>query len=271
MIYLKKLFILLLLTCFAHISISQVIMTEDFNSGGATWHPILQQNQPSAWMVGTSLFGFNFDTTPFAYAYAETFLSGLHTDVQKVTPVNCAPHNSNKIIYMAFDYKVKTGINHYSYAGINYMTQFDTVWASTTDTMGRDTVDISLLAGNPITIFFHMSCFDCLDQTDYFAVDNVVVFASDIPLNTNNPNEQNNNFTIYPNPTVSDITVNFNPVKDNKSSIEVYNNLGKLIAKRIIKQDNNTVNIDLSSFPSGVYFVKSIYKQSVLTKKIIKN
>lgn len=59
----------------------------------------------------------------------------------------------------------------------------------------------------------------------------------------------NNNFTIYPNPTSSTITING---LLNKTQVEIYNYLGKQM--KIHQLKNQVFNV--SNYPKGVYFVK---------------
>ena len=85
-----------------------------------------------------------------------------------------------------------------------------------------------------------------LKQVDYdgkFAYSNIVaVSLQDVQ-----------DFQVYPNPSVGVFKVR--GFSDNfTSSVDVYNNLGQLVYTIVAK---NNVEIDISSQPSGIYFVKS--------------
>jgi len=92
----------------------------------------------------------------------------------------------------------------------------------------------------------------------YTAIDDVSITVS---TGLETPNNQN--FSIYPNPTTGIVTIE--GAKDSK--ITVYN----MIGEAIYTNDNATAitTIDLSSFSVGNYFVKIINNEGVSTQKII--
>ena len=75
---------------------------------------------------------------------------------------------------------------------------------------------------------------------------------------------------IFPNPVedVVNIQIPGNLIVDNNFSIEIYNSTGKLLLRKELV--SNTNSIDLSNSPSGTYIVKLITDQEIITKKIIK-
>lgn len=75
-----------------------------------------------------------------------------------------------------------------------------------------------------------------------------------------------NTVYVYPNPNNGNFTIALPP--NQQAEVEIYNLSGQLIKKAAIK-DNGS--IDISRQPNGIYFVKIIDKQQVITQKIIKN
>ena len=71
---------------------------------------------------------------------------------------------------------------------------------------------------------------------------------------------------VYPNPTSSEITVQYasSPIRD----VEVSDMYGKLLAR--IPVNDYRVDMDLSSFASGVYFLRVTMEQGVVTKRVVK-
>lgn len=71
---------------------------------------------------------------------------------------------------------------------------------------------------------------------------------------------------IYPNPTFDLITV------ENLNSSTVQIQLTHQTGKLIVSQTTNSehFNIDLSSYPAGIYYMSVIYNKVVLTKKIVR-
>lgn len=76
-----------------------------------------------------------------------------------------------------------------------------------------------------------------------------------------------NEITLYPNPAKNEVNLKWNQPED--VSVRIYNTLGKLI--RFDKKVNlfNGFRIDVSSFNTGVYFVKISSTKGEITKKLI--
>ena len=72
---------------------------------------------------------------------------------------------------------------------------------------------------------------------------------------------------IYPNPTSEVINLRFS--QNEVSQVFIYDCTGKTVYKN--KQiNNNELTIDLSTFKSGMYFVKIQKDKSILSTKIVK-
>ena len=70
--------------------------------------------------------------------------------------------------------------------------------------------------------------------------------------------------SFFPNPTTNILTIE----TSQKSSVEILNLEGQII-KSYKSTDNNTI-IDVSSFSSGIYFIKASSDKGVVVKKFIK-
>jgi gingipain R len=67
----------------------------------------------------------------------------------------------------------------------------------------------------------------------------------------------NNEISIYPNPATQLLSVNFGDIQKNNVGITVFDLFGKkIVSMTNPKIVNNTTDIDVSSLPSGVYFVR---------------
>ena len=73
------------------------------------------------------------------------------------------------------------------------------------------------------------------------------------------------NISIYPNPTSTSITIAFNKVCGN---LFIYDLLGQMVYNS--KLNSSTASIDLSSFAKGIYFVEVQNDGGILRKKFIK-
>jgi Secretion system C-terminal sorting domain/Sortilin, neurotensin receptor 3, len=75
-----------------------------------------------------------------------------------------------------------------------------------------------------------------------------------------------NDLKIYPNPASSEVNIKWNKSED--VSVRIYNTLGKLMYYGKSVNLMNGVNIDVSSFDSGMYFVKLNSTKGEITKKL---
>lgn len=88
-------------------------------------------------------------------------------------------------------------------------------------------------------------------------------------------NYRNNNidFVIYPNPSTSQVTIEFELSETKNASIEIKNILGqtvRMISNNSFAKGINKVEIDLSEFSSGLYFVQLQSENKITSKKFIK-
>ncbi len=109
------------------------------------------------------------------------------------------------------------------------------------------------------------------DYMNYFAsgvwyIDNVRIFGesgTSVFEHTENPA-----FQLYPNPSYG--LVNFSSNKEVKdATLKITDVTGILVLEKTI--DSNTEEIDLSSYPSGIYFVQYNYPKKSFIKKLIIN
>ena len=73
---------------------------------------------------------------------------------------------------------------------------------------------------------------------------------------------------IYPNPTVSDVTLDFTKMPKSDVNIYLYNDAGKVIVND--KISNTHYSLKMKNYSSGVYFLKVTAESSKKTYKIIK-
>ena len=89
----------------------------------------------------------------------------------------------------------------------------------------------------------------------------------------NNPNPINNDsinsieMKVYPNPTNSNFSINISDIDNNDCKIYIYNIYGNLIKNIQNPKYFNEINFEEQA--PGIYFIKYLYKDKSLTKKII--
>lgn len=76
---------------------------------------------------------------------------------------------------------------------------------------------------------------------------------------------------IAPNPTNGNVTISFSDKEFDKSGIIILDILGQIIQQIDEVNHTESVNIDLSNHPSGLYFIKVFTKEGIITKKIVLN
>lgn len=86
-------------------------------------------------------------------------------------------------------------------------------------------------------------------------------------------------FSIYPNPTNGKFMLQFNgpdgtvgswKQNDPEAVIQVYNILGEKVADLTDLASNSSSEVDLSSIPNGIYFIRLKDSKSTYTQKLIK-
>ena len=75
------------------------------------------------------------------------------------------------------------------------------------------------------------------------------------------------NIQVYPNPVKSKLNIEFKNSIADEYIIELYNLFGKRIFIR--NTNSRTVNIDMSNFSSGLYLLKCLAGNEIITKKIV--
>lgn len=100
------------------------------------------------------------------------------------------------------------------------------------------------------------------------------IYLDDINLRTVviNPNLKAQGLLITPNPTSGMIAVQFYPYPVKLNAIQIFNGLGQKIQEVNVAggQASNYYNFNLSSYTSGTYYVRVVFNDRVIIKKVIK-
>lgn len=100
------------------------------------------------------------------------------------------------------------------------------------------------------------------------------IYLDDVNLRTViiNPNLKAQGFLVTPNPTKGMIAVQFYPQPTKLSAIQLFNELGQQLQELKITsgQVNNYYSFNLGAYTSGTYYVRVVFTDKVVTKKIIK-
>jgi PKD repeat protein len=90
-----------------------------------------------------------------------------------------------------------------------------------------------------------------------------------IITSVDNPIINNEPINIYPNPTYNIVNIEFSGITG-KSTINVYNLVGEnIVSKEINPTYNNLLQIDLSAYKSGIYFVMVDTGTKIISKRVM--
>lgn len=107
-----------------------------------------------------------------------------------------------------------------------------------------------------------------IDSIQSYFKDGFARIISSCGLPTSVKNDvKKSNLLVYPNPFSAQFNINYS-TKNNNATLEVYNILGERILSQSIQQDVTT--IDLSSQKKGIYFIRIVDGENLLTQKVIK-
>ncbi len=101
------------------------------------------------------------------------------------------------------------------------------------------------------------------------------LYLDDININTVtvNPNLKEAGFLVSPNPTEGLVSVQFYPHPTDLTGVYIYDANGRMVMERNVtsgKVSTNVYDFDLGQYASGLYIVKAVFTNRVLTKKIVK-
>lgn len=101
------------------------------------------------------------------------------------------------------------------------------------------------------------------------------IYLDDINIRTVtlNPNLKEAGFLVTPNPTSGLISVQFYPHPTGLRSIHIYNISGQEVTKLLLPAEEVPTNIfefNLQNYAAGMYIVKAVFDDKILTKKIVK-
>lgn len=127
----------------------------------------------------------------------------------------------------------------------------------------KDSIDVSAYSGNNNVMFVFRNT---TGNENNVYIDDVNVRTVKI-----NPNLKARGFMVTPNPTSGLIAIQFYPQPTDLIAIQIYNSVGQMIGQiQTGSEPNVYYNFDLSRYAQGTYFVKAVYTDKVLIKKIVK-
>jgi type IX secretion system substrate protein len=91
------------------------------------------------------------------------------------------------------------------------------------------------------------------------------IFANNPVITVGVEENDNNNIVVMPNPAVNNLMVKN---LERGSTVEIYNNLGQVVFSELVNTNNLSINV--SNFDNGIYTIKNINNDNVITNTFVK-
>jgi len=125
-------------------------------------------------------------------------------------------------------------------------------------------VDLSSVASQSITRFAMFIDQGVVNWDGYFLDD---FNLSSTPLLLNEIIESKL-VSVFPQPANSNLNIKVNLNNNEVYTLDFYNSQGKVLSSKVLNKNSDNINLDVSEYKSGIYFIKVHSKNSLHTKKV---
>jgi hypothetical protein len=125
-------------------------------------------------------------------------------------------------------------------------------------------VDLSSVASQSITRFVMFIDQGVVNWDLYFLDD---FNLSSTPLLFNEINESNL-ISVFPQPAKNSLNIQVKLNNNEINTLDLYNSQGKILLSNVLNKNSENINLDVSQFKSGIYFIKVHSKNNLYTKKV---
>ena len=125
-------------------------------------------------------------------------------------------------------------------------------------------VDLSSVASQSITRFVMFIDQGVVNWDLYFLDD---FNLSSTPLLINEINESNL-ISVFPQPAKNSLNIQVKLNNSEINTLDLYNSQGKILSSNVLNKNDENINLDVSQFKSGIYFIKVHSKNNLYTKKV---
>jgi hypothetical protein len=113
----------------------------------------------------------------------------------------------------------------------------------------------------------------CFKQDNQILYPDTATTCEIITVSVDEKENMEHGITIFPNPASDVLNISFNVEKPGDVALLLYNLLGQetifLLSEKVNIGENN-INVSVADMPDGIYFLKLLINENVITKKIIK-
>jgi len=125
-------------------------------------------------------------------------------------------------------------------------------------------VDLTSVASQSITRFVMFIDQGVVNWDAYFLDD---FNLSSTPLLINEINESNL-INVFPQPAKNSLNIQVKLNNNEINTLDLYNSQGKILSSNVLNKNDENINLDVSQFKSGIYFIKVHSKNNLYTKKV---
>ena len=125
-------------------------------------------------------------------------------------------------------------------------------------------VDLSSVSSQTITRFAMFIDQAVVNWDEYFLDD---FNLSSSPLLLNEINESNY-ISVFPQPAKNSLNIQVKLNNSEINTLDLYNSQGKILSSNVLNKNDENINLDVSQFKSGIYFIKVHSKNNLYTKKV---
>jgi hypothetical protein len=128
----------------------------------------------------------------------------------------------------------------------------------------KDSVDITPYIGKGTIL---LAFLNTTENENNIYLDDISVYTKNV-----NPNLKKKGFMITPNPASQSVAVQFYPQPSNLRGIEIYSMAGQKLAEMVVGSGraSSYYTFDVSSYAAGIYVVRAVFADKVLTQKLMK-
>jgi hypothetical protein len=90
---------------------------------------------------------------------------------------------------------------------------------------------------------------------------------SSTPLFVNDINESNL-ISVFPQPAKNNLSIQVKLNNNEVNTLDLYNSQGKILLSTVLNKNTEKINLDVSQFKSGIYFIKVHSKNNLYTKRV---
>jgi PKD repeat protein len=234
----------------------ETVTFTNLSIGATNWNWNFGNGASPASATGEGPHAINYNT-PGAKTVSLTINNSLTENKADMITVNASP------------------TAEFSFSGVNYTVEFSNNSMSATSYLwdfgdGFTSTDVNpshyYAAAGSYSVSLTASYISCTDDIIHEVSVPLVGINSKIIINTET-------LSVSPNPSTGAITITFNELILDAISVTIFNAIGKVMHNSIIEniEEKESMYLDLSGYPKGIYFIDAESNILKANKKIILN